>query len=486
MRWGLAARLALVMACLVAATSLLTTAAGVVSATGEINSDLDRFLRERADEIVSGQRIGTRDSDGRDGRRGRGQNNDNGNDDNGDDDDRANDDGGDVEAEIDDGALLSAVDADAIVQTLDENGEVISAVGGTLPVDRTDIELAESPGSTVIRTVSSGQVEYRLITIHIESGGAIQVARDLKGTNDLLGGIRNRMVIIGLVLSVLAAFAGWSLARSTTNPLRRLTESVEAVAETGDLSLSVGSERTDEIGRLADEFDRMLQALHVSQEQQRRLVQDAAHELRTPLTSIHANIEFLSRAPDLDSGARDELLVSVRSELHQLSALFTEIIELATDARDTQAHHELDLARVVEAAVRAFEARSATPVALQISPTTVMGDPAGLERAVANLLGNADKYGPEGESIVVTVADGTVQVTDRGPGIPAEERERVFDRFYRSDAARSQPGSGLGLAIVKKIVEDHGGRPWINDAPGGGTAAGFTLPVAHEPVPPPP
>ena len=108
----------------------------------------------------------------------------------------------------------------------------------------------------------------------------------------------------------------------------------------------------------------------------------------------------------------------------------------------------------------------------------MVGDAVALDRAVANLLSNADKYSGEDEPVTVVVADGRLVVRDRGPGIPAEDRERIFDRFYRSEQARAQPGSGLGLAIVRKVVLDHGGQVVVNDAPGGGGEVGFVLPSA--------
>jgi two-component system sensor histidine kinase MprB len=100
-----------------------------------------------------------------------------------------------------------------------------------------------------------------------------------------------------------------------------------------------------------------------------------------------------------------------------------------------------------------------------------------LERAIANLLGNANKFSPPDTSIEIVVSDGTVVVRDKGPGIPVADRERVFDRFYRTDVTRSMPGSGLGLAIVAQIVERHGGSVWAREAPAGGAEVGFRLPI---------
>jgi two-component system sensor histidine kinase MprB len=128
-------------------------------------------------------------------------------------------------------------------------------------------------------------------------------------------------------------------------------------------------------------------------------------------------------------------------------------------------------ASVVERAAR----RSGLPIALDARPSLVVGNDALLERAAANLIDNACKWSPPASAIDVTVADGVFEVRDRGPGIPAADLPRVFDRFYRAEAARSRPGSGLGLAIVKQIIEAHAGSVWVKNAPDGGTIAGFQL-----------
>jgi two-component system sensor histidine kinase MprB len=138
----------------------------------------------------------------------------------------------------------------------------------------------------------------------------------------------------------------------------------------------------------------------------------------------------------------------------------------------------VDLATVAAAAVERFRARSERQVTVRSEPTGVAGDPDALRRAVSNLLSNADKYIPGDRPIEVEVEDGGVWVSDHGGGIPAEDRARVFDRFYRRQDDRAQPGSGLGLSIVASIVGAHGGTVEVDDADGGGARVGFRLPTA--------
>ena len=315
-----------------------------------------------------------------------------------------------------------------------------------------------------------------MITLHVQGGGAVQVARPLDEANSLLDALRSRLVVVAVAMALVAAVVGWAVARRTTRPLRSLTTAVDAVADTQSFSVPVDVGGTDEVGRLAAGFDRMLRALDVSREQQHRLVQDAAHELRTPLTSIQANIDWLSRAEDLDPETRRETLRAVRRELDELNGVITEIIELATDQHGLPEFRPIDLADTASDAVEQFARRSDRRVDIATQPSPVNGDEEALQRAIGNLLTNADKYSPLGPAITIEVTDGRVTVSDSGPGIAPGDRDHVFDRFYRSDDARSTAGSGLGLAIVRGIVEAHGGTVDVGDSPTGGAVVGFTIP----------
>jgi two-component system sensor histidine kinase MprB len=220
----------------------------------------------------------------------------------------------------------------------------------------------------------------------------------------------------------------------------------------------------------------MLDALEASRVQQHRLIHDAGHEMRTPLTSLRANVAMLERAGDLPADDRAEILGAIHAELIELSDLFDEMIDLATDQRDADISlQQVDLAWLVGDVAARWERRSGRSIEIDVSPSVVNGDPAALERAVSNLVSNADKFSPAAAPITVVSRDGMVSVRDRGPGIPAADRDRVFDRFFRSDATRSMPGSGLGLSIVAQIVERHGGQVWARDAVGGGADVGFQL-----------
>ena len=365
-------------------------------------------------------------------------------------------------------------DPDAISQFLDRNGTITASSGEELPVEPQDVAIAAG-APTVIRDVELTDGPYRMITEHDRDGGAVQVARSTSTTADVLSGLRLQLVAFGTLLAVVAALAGWLLMRRTTQPLEDLTAATERVATSRDLT-PLRLDRGDEVGRLANSFDRMLGALALSREQQHRLVQDAAHELRTPLTSLRANIELLDRARNLPDDDLDALLGGLDAEVKELGQLFDELIQLATDtSRQDQPDVDVDLAAVVEHAVDRFMRRTGRQVSVHVEPTVVTGNPTLLERAVSNLLGNAGKFSDPGSPIEIRLVGRCITVTDHGPGIPEPDREHVFDRFYRSSAARSEPGSGLGLAIVRQIAEEHGGSTWAEAAPGGGAAVSFTV-----------
>ena len=216
----------------------------------------------------------------------------------------------------------------------------------------------------------------------------------------------------------------------------------------------------------------MLAALEESSRAQRQLVADASHELRTPLTSLRTNIEVLARGNELPADERERLLDDVVEQVGEMTALIGELIELAREARgEPQERPEdvrLDLL-TADAVERTRRNRPGVEFDTDLHESLVRGAPSTIERAVANLLDNAAKWSPPGATVEVAVRDGEVAVRDRGPGIADEDLPYVFDRFYRSTAARGMPGSGLGLAIVRQVAEAHGGEVSAERAEGGGT-----------------
>jgi two-component system sensor histidine kinase MprB len=362
---------------------------------------------------------------------------------------------------------------DTYLQVLDIHGNVFDSSSVKLPVSATDKNIATSGEGVTVRSTDAGSKHVRLRTQALPGGGAVQIARDLGETDRTLRGLALVLAVLSALGIVVAAFVGRATARRSLRPIDDLTDAAEQVARTQDLATPVaGAERDDEVGRLAASFNAMLQALAGSREQQQQLVSDASHELRTPLTSLRTAIELLQRAESMPAPQRRELIDHAVAELGELTHLVTELVELATDARiDSHDVFDVRLDDVTRSVAERAERRTDHTVLVDAQPWVVAGNPTLVERAVGNLVDNACKWGPPGTPIEVTVRDGEVRVRDHGPGVPADERERVFARFARGRDSQAVPGSGLGLAIVRQIADQHGGAAWLEDAPGGGTIA---------------
>jgi two-component system sensor histidine kinase MprB len=326
----------------------------------------------------------------------------------------------------------------------------------------------------------------RVFTRAMGERAAIQVARPVGEVDDALRRLAYVLGAVSLGGVGLAAALALVVARAALKPVARLSAAAEDVARTRDLTRRMDAAGgNDEVGRLAGSFNTMLGALEHSMRQQRQLVADASHELRTPLTSLRTNIEVLAESGAMPEADRRRLLRDVVAQLEDLSVLVGDLVDLARDEEADAAGSavELRLDELVRAAVeRARRRHPDRPFALELEPTLVHGAAPRLDRAVANLLDNAEKWSPPGQPIEVSVANGEVVVRDHGPGIADEDLPLVFERFYRAASARGTPGSGLGLAIVRRVAETHGGSVAAEHAEGGGARLVLRVP-AELPVP---
>lgn len=452
----LRARLALFVGLSVGAAVALVAVFAYGFARDEATAEVDRFLRERGPVVgllsgldVDDYRLGPARGQGQGPGQGSGPGRD---------------------------PVASVVQEDAVAQLVDRGGGILAIgdSGVVLPVSPADLRLASGTGPDILRDVEIDEVHYRMLTRHIGPGLAIQVARDMSGTDEILAGLRIRLFVLGLAGVALAAAVGWLVSRRSLRPVGALTAAAAHVAATRELDSKIEVTRSDEIGQLASSFNEMLGALEEARDSQRRLVADASHELRTPLTSLRTNIELLTRGA-FEDAEREEVLDDVGSELLELSHLVEELVDLATIGRHEEPTVEVDLAEIVHQAAERARRRSAITVTVHADATLIEGHPSGLLRAVSNLLENAVKWGADDPRIEVALTDATVTVRDHGPGIPTDDLGRVFERFYRSPEARPMPGSGLGLAIVAAVAEEHGGRAFATNAPDGGAIVGFTV-----------
>jgi two-component system, OmpR family, sensor histidine kinase MprB len=277
-----------------------------------------------------------------------------------------------------------------------------------------------------------------------------------------------------VLLGIAGAIALARLAtRTAVRPVAELTDAAEHVARTRDLTRRIEREGDDELSRLAGAFNTMLEALDDSQRAQRRLVADASHELRTPLTSLRTNLEVLGRG-GLGAADHARLRADVIAQLEELTLLVADLVDLAREEESVAEREALRLDELVAAAVeRAARHAPGVRFTSDLEPVVVDGVRSRLDRAVANLLDNAAKYGAG--TVEVTLRDGILTVRDHGPGIAEEDLPFVFDRFYRAPSARGRPGSGLGLAIVRQAAEAHGGTVHADRAPDGGAVLRMAL-----------
>lgn len=289
---------------------------------------------------------------------------------------------------------------------------------------------------------------HRLPSLKLKLGLVIVVAIAVTLLTLLVAaklGIRLRW---GAVAAVLLSLASVQLiARGMTSPLRAMARAAEAMA-LGEHGHRVEVQSRDEVGQLADAFNRMAAELEQIDRVRRHLVADAAHELRTPLSALRASLEnAVDGVEEVDAGAllaQVERLAKLTDQLLDLSRL-----EAGAAALEPRPFPVSDLLSGCEATVDA-------PDGLRL-----YGDPDRLRQVVTNLVDNAHRHAP-GTPVVVRARAGPsggvrLEVEDRGPGLEPGEAERVFDRFARSDRSRSVTGAGLGLAIARSIVELHGG-----------------------------
>jgi signal transduction histidine kinase len=320
--------------------------------------------------------------------------------------------------------------------------------------------------------VDAGGLKWRTYGLQTLDG-VIQIAQPVRVREVLARGAALRVVIPLLLLLPLLGAAIAGVVGSGLRPLRRVAGEVQR--RNADSLTPIAAERLpQEVAPLVNELNRLLARLHAAFQAQRAFVADAAHELRSPLTAVRLQLQLLDRAPD--EGARSEARANLGAAVERAIHLVEQLLTLARNEPRAIAQDLAPIALDQTAAdgvadTHALALDRQIDLALEAEPVTVVGDREALRTLVRNLVDNAVRYTPPGGRVRVrarAAAQGAVlEVTDSGPGIPAPERERVFDRFYRRTGTASE-GSGLGLAIVKAIADRHGAQVRIDGGPEGG------------------
>jgi two-component system sensor histidine kinase MprB len=413
-------------------------------------------------------------------------------------------------------AVLHSVDESLIAaskQPLDSHyddrvtgsySEIVLPTGQTdpssdLPIDQAIMSIAKGKSPRILRTVSFKGQDYRELIVPLAADtyvgtpqGIVQISTtaaelyvvDITGEVNELSGLVTTLMLVAAGGLLLALGLGLFLARQALHPLEEITDEIEAVATTNDLQYRLVEGDEDELGRLRRVFNRLLRSVENSQSLQRQLVVDASHELRTPLTSLRTNAQVLSRANDLSDDELEQITNDMVTQVDELANLVTDLGELARGERSEGALEILRLDDCVDECVETARTYARTrhiTIDVDIEPSRVRARHDRLNRAISNLLTNAVKFTPESGRISVASSHGAVSVSDSGPGIADEDRQYVFDRFWRSPSARSLPGSGLGLSIVAQVVAEFEGTVAVDRDPRlGGARFTMQLPEVSE------
>lgn len=298
------------------------------------------------------------------------------------------------------------------------------------------------------------------------------------------------MLLMALVGAAVTFLAGWFVAASALRPVAAVTDTASAIARSREFSRRVPGRflpaARDELGRLGATFNDMLGSLEQAYAAQQRFVADASHELRAPLTSIHANLELLRTRTDMPPAERERATEEAWREASRLARLVADLLALArADAGMPIRRERVELDRVLmEVMGEARHLRTGQHMEIaMLEPVTITGDADRIKQLLLVLVDNALKYTPRSGRVTVALRrqgrSAEFVVRDTGIGIPAADLERVFERFYRADRARTRDpgGTGLGLSIASWIAAQHGGDVRLESEPGQGTTAIVRLPV---------
>jgi signal transduction histidine kinase len=389
-----------------------------------------------------------------------------------------------------------------------------------VPDDPAWLEANAREVTTVPATGGDGR--WRVAVQPLRDGGSVVVAASLDGIDSTTRQLRLiDLVVSGVVLAVLAG-VGAVIVRASLRPLVEIEQTARAIAA-GDLTRRVPDrDPRTEVGRLGRALNTMLaqiesaygaraaseasarrseEAARRSEDRMRRFVADASHELRTPLTTIRGFAELYRQGAGRDPAELDRLMRRIEDQAARMGLLVEDLLLLARlDQQRPLGREPVDLLALAAEAVN--DARAVAPdrpieLVLGIgdgdpagAALVVLGDDQRLRQVLANLVNNALTHTPAGSPVEVRVGtaplDGApgaaVEVVDHGPGLTAEQAERVFERFYRADKARSRAagGTGLGLSIVAALVAVHGGTVQVDSVPGRGARFRVVLPLAPD------
>jgi two-component system, OmpR family, sensor kinase len=410
-----------------------------------------------------------------------------------------------------------------LVQKRDANGGILRE----LPADSLDDDehpprlpsdaawFSEHAGKAATVPATSGDGRWRVVVEPASDGGSIVAAASLDGIDSTTRQLRTIDLGVSLVVLALLAGAGAAIVRASLRPLVEIEQTARAIAA-GDLTRRVPDrDPRTEVGRLGRALNTMLAQIESafsaraaseasarrSEDRMRRFVADASHELRTPLTTIRGFAELYRQgAGQLDPAELDRLMRRIEDQAARMGLLVEDLLLLARlDQQRPLDRVPVDLlALAADAVTDASAVAPGRRIELVLGSgdgqprhaLVVLGDEQRLRQVLANLVDNALRHTPAGSPVEVRVGEAplagrpgaAVEVVDHGPGLAPEQTERVFERFYRADPARSgaDGGTGLGLSIVAALVAVHGGTVQVDSVPGRGARFRVVLPLAPD------
>ncbi len=390
------------------------------------------------------------------------------------------------------------------IEVVARNGHVArlssNLQGNLLPISDSFGAALDGRQTPSEQTLSNGTVLRMLTSPLVVSGlaqplGVIIVAQSLEPMKATLHSLALVLIISGTAAVLLSVLLGWLITRRALTPIAAVTATAHSIELSQDLSQRIPERKVnDEIGQLADTFNRMLDRLQIAFAFQQRFVADSSHELRTPLTVIKGNAALLRRVDDVVE--RDDAILAIENEANRMSRIVDDLLLLAQldNPSPTAVQDSGRLKRPVELdtlLLDIFKQARLMAGSRRVSlghedSATALGDPDQLKQLLLNLVDNAVKYTPEDGSITLSLYRdngwAVLEVADTGVGISQQDLPHIWERFYRVDKSRSREagGTGLGLPIVRSIANAHGGSVAAYSEPGKGSIFRVWLPLAPE------
>lgn len=388
---------------------------------------------------------------------------------------------------IDQGAtvesLITPVGYEEIVAAIAADGTVLALAGAEVPPNVANVPLGVS--DLLVAEIEDGEgpelEEIRVALAEATNGVRILVGNEGETAATARSAVRNMLLAVIPLTALAGAVVAWFVTGRALGPVKRMRSELDEVVEAGDGRRVTEPGSGDEVDELGATINTVLERLDDQTLRQRRFVADASHELKSPLANARAIIDTAQAQPDDEEFLR--VTSGVGSELNRLRALVDDLLFLAqTDEGAPRQVRATDLADLIFDEAERVAATSEKRIdASGVAPVQVMVEPSEAARAIRNLVENAERFASERVTISVIESDtlATVVIADDGPGIPAADRDAVFERFGRleNDRGRAAGGTGLGLSIVASIATANGGSVVLSDAPTGGAEFALSFPV---------